>query len=377
MTAERQRTVGDQLYEDYSRNRADLIAELHYRQNRPLDDAIEMAQRLIDRIMFIAFCEDRHLLPEKTIPKAYTVAGFHAVTNPRWQNFKNLFRFIDVGNEVHGIPRYDGGLFAPHAVDDLELPDEPWTNFFRSISDYDFADEVNLDVLGHLFERSITELEKLKDTGVFGNAERAERYAAMPQSAKRKQLGIYYTPTELTGRIVEYTVEELIAERFAAAAVDFGIAKKEAERGAAPDDPAYWRRCLGILRDLKIVDPACGSGAFLFQAYDALEARYHEVIGHLAKLGAAEAAELSAQVPKFILQENLYGVDLSPEAVDITQLALWIRSASPGQLLAKLSANIVHGNSLVHDPAVHPDGFDWRERFPAVFLPSPTGRGPG
>ncbi len=88
MTSERQRTVGDQLYEDYSRNRADLIAELHYRQGRPLDDAIEMAQRLIDRIMFIAFCEDRHLLPEKTIPKAYTVAGFHAVTNPRWQNFQ-------------------------------------------------------------------------------------------------------------------------------------------------------------------------------------------------------------------------------------------------------------------------------------------------
>ena len=390
MTAERQRTVGDQLYEDYSRNRADLIAELHYRQGRPLDEAIEMAQRLIDRIMFIAFCEDRHLLPEKTIPKAYTVAGFYAVTNPRWQNFKNLFRFIDVGNEVHGIPRYDGGLFAPHAVDDLELPDEPWTRFFHSISDYDFADEVNLDVLGHLFERSITELEKLKETGVFGNAERAERYAAMPQSAKRKQLGIYYTPTELTGRIVEYTVEELIAERFAAAAVEFGIDKKDADRGAAPDDAAYWRRCLGILRDLKIVDPACGSGAFLFQAYDALEASYHEVIGNLAKLGAADAAELSAQVPTFILQENLYGVDLSPEAVEITQLALWIRSASHGQLLARLSENIVHGNSLVHDPAVHADGFDWRERFPAVFpapsgtepgegtkLPSPSGRGAG
>ena len=83
-----------------------------------------MAQRLFDRIIFIAFCEDRRLLPEKTIPKAYTVAGFHAVTNPRWQNFKNLFRFIDAGNETHGIPQYNGGLFAPHAVDELELPDD-------------------------------------------------------------------------------------------------------------------------------------------------------------------------------------------------------------------------------------------------------------
>ncbi len=316
-----------------------------------------MAQRLFDRIMFIAFCEDRQLLPEKTIPKAYTVAGFHAVTNPRWQNFKNLFRFIDAGNETHGIPKYNGGLFAPHAVDELELPDDPWTNFFNTISNYDFADEVNLDVLGHLFERSITELEKLKESGLFGDAEKASQYAAMPQSAKRKQLGIYYTPPELTSRIVQYTVEELIAERFAAAAVEFGISEEDASRGMAPDDAEYWRRCLAILRNLKIVDPACGSGAFLFQAYDVLEARYNEVIGHLDQLGEPDAKKLAEEIPTFILQENLYGVDLSPEAVEITQLALWIRSASPGQLLAKLSENIVHGNSLVHDPDGPPGRF--------------------
>jgi len=368
-SAERQRTVGDQLYDAYSNSRHELIAELHLKQNRPLDEAIEMAQRLFDRIMFIAFCEKRGLLPEKTIPKAHTVAGFHPVTNPRWQSFKNLFRFIDAGNETHGIPKYDGGLFAPHAVDQLELPDEPWTTFFKTISGYDFADEVNLDVLGHLFERSITELEKLKQWGVFGDADKASQYAAMPQSAKRKRLGIYYTPPELTSRIVHYTVEELIAERFAAAAVEFGVSEADARRGIAPDDADYWRRCLGILRNLKIVDPACGSGAFLFQAYDVLEARYNEVIGHLETLRQRDAKRLTQQVPAFILQENLYGVDLSPEAVEITQLALWIRSASPGQLLANLSENIVHGNSLVHDPAVDPAGFDWRERFPAVFLP--------
>jgi len=377
-SAERQRTVSDQLYEDYSRNRTDLVAELHIKQKRPLDEAIDMAQRLFDRIIFIAFCEDRQLLPEKTIGKAYTVAGFHAVTNPRWQNFKNLFRFIDTGNATHAIPKYNGGLFAPHAVDHLELPDEPWTNFFRSVGNYDFADEVNLDVLGHLFERSITELEKLKESGLFGDAEKAEQYAKMPQSAKRKQLGVYYTPPELTSRIVQFTVEELIVERFAAAAEPFGISEKDARRGIMPDDADYWRRCLAILRDLKIVDPACGSGAFLFQAYDVLESRYHEVLGHLEQLGEPDARRLAAQVPTFILRENLYGVDLSPEAVEITQLALWIRSASPGQLLERLSENIVHGNSLVHDPAVHPAGFDWRQRFPAVFSPLPSdGRGAG
>jgi hypothetical protein len=372
-SAERQRKVGDDLYNAYSDNRTALIQYLHKKLNHPQDKAIEMAQRLLDRILFIAFCEDRELLPEHTIPNAYSVAGFRDVTNPRWKSFKALFRFIDKGSEGHGIPRYNGGLFEEHAVDELELPDDPWTNFFRTVSKYDFADEVNLDVLGHLFERSITELEKFKETGLFGDAEKASRYASMPQSVKRKQLGTYYTPPELTGRIVHYTVEELIAERFAAAAVEFGVPQKEADRGIAPDDPGYWRRCLTILRNLKIVDPACGSGAFLFQAYNVLEQRYHEVIGHLEPAGQ----ELADQIPAFILQENLYGVDLSPEAVEITQLALWIRSASRGQLLAKLSDNIVHGNSLVHDPAVHPDGFDWRQRFPEVFVPSPTGRGQG
>ncbi len=328
-STERQRVVGDKLYDAYSCNRTDLIAELHFKQKHPLDEAIDMAQRLFDRIMFIAFCEDRQLLPEKTIPKAYTVAGFQAVTNPRWQNFKNLFRFIDAGNETYGIPKYNGGLFAPHAVDEIELPDTPWTTFFNTISTYDFADEVNLDVLGHLFERSITELEKLKESGLFGDAEKASQYASMPQSAKRKQLGIYYTPTELTGLIVHYTVEELIAERLAAAAIEFGVSKKDARRGIAPDDADYWRRGLAILRGLKIVDPACGSGAFLFQAYDVLESRYNEVLGHLDQLGDPDAKKLTEQIPMFILQENLYGVDLFPPSVEIAQLALWIRSASP------------------------------------------------
>ena len=266
------------------------------------------------------------------------------------------------------FPATTAGCSPRNAVDELELPDIPWTNFFTTISSYDFADEVNLDVLGHLFERSITELEKLKESGLFGDAEKAERYAAMPQSAKRKQLGVYYTPPELTGRIVQYTVEELIAERFAAAAVEFGIAEEEARRGAAPDDAAYWRRCLAILRNLKIVDPACGSGAFLFQAYDVLEARYHEVIGHLDQLGEADAEKLAASVPTFILQENLYGVDLFARGGrDHATGPLDSLGQSRANCCAMLSENIVHGNSLVHDPAVHPAGFDWRERFPDVF----------
>jgi len=118
------------------------------------------------------------------------------------------------------------------------------------------------------------------------------------QSAKRKQLGIYYTPPELTSRIVQYTVDELIDQRFAEQAVDFGIKQADAQRGIAPDDVDYWQRCLAILRDLRVVDPACGSGAFLFQTYNSLELRYLEVVGHLEQAGAKHAAKLAEQVPQ-------------------------------------------------------------------------------
>src|SRR5208283_2036977 len=68
-----------------------------------------------------------------------------------------------------------------------------------------------------------------------------------------------------------------------------------------------------------------------------------------------------------ILQNNLYGVDISPESVEIAQLSLWIRTARPGQPLTDLSAHIRCGNSVVDDPAVDPKAFDWKAQFPSVF----------
>ncbi|NBC10955.1 MAG: N-6 DNA methylase, partial [Planctomycetes bacterium] len=366
-TNNRQREVGDELYQYYSEHRTRLIAHLHHDLGHPLDDAIEYAQRLLDRVFFIAFCEDRGLLPDDTIKRALeNLPGFSAVTNPRWQNFKTLFRFVDTGHPESGIPGYNGGLFAVSPADDLDL-DDRWTTFFSTLQTYDFADEVNLDVLGHLFERSITELEKLREGGLFGgDAAKAEQYAAMPQSAKRKRMGIYYTPPELTALIVEYTLGDTIQQRWRDLAVTHGIDTADADH-LAPDTADYWRDAVAALRRLTVVDPACGSGAFLFQAYELLEHRYFEAINHLLRFGEPDADAMLADVPRYILEDNLYGVDLSPEAVEITQLALWIRSATRGQTLARLSGNIVHGNSLVHDPEADPHGFDWAQRFPQVF----------
>ncbi|MBM4017130.1 MAG: hypothetical protein FJ288_02190 [Planctomycetes bacterium] len=370
----RQRQVGDDLYRYYADQRRQLIEALTRPPHaKPLDDAIRLAQKIIDRIIFIAFCEDRNLLPENAIARAWKqLPAFTKVRNPRWQNFLALFHFVDKGDPDQGIPPYDGGLFRDEpdlnvAAVDLE---DRHTAFFRGVGEYDFRDEVNVEVLGHLFERSVNDLGRLRAGGLFGErAGAAAEAPRMEKSADRKRGGIYYTPPELTDLIVRETVGEAIAERLADVARRHGVDPAEAERPAAPDArlAAYWRDCFEALRTIKVCDPACGSGAFLIRAYDALAEKYKEAAGHWAWHDPAGAGADDERVPDLILADNLYGADLSPEAAEITQLALWIRSARPGKTLADLSRNIVCGNSLVSDAAADRRALDWRQAFRQVF----------
>lgn len=371
---ERQREVGDELYKDYHDSRIILIDHLKNVLNKPLETAIKISQKLLDRIIFVAFCQNRDLLPENSIYRAWSqVSPFEQVTNPRWQNFLKLFKSIDKGNPEWGVPPYNGGLFKVDPdVDNLEL-DDNWTNFFNRIGTYDFQHEVNVDVLGHLFERSVHEIERITLSGFFEVKPEAEQ-PKMGKSAERKRFGIYYTPPEFTTFITNNTIGKVIEERFAQVAQQTGIKLEDAEFGKPSNKLAqFWTECLDTLREIKIIDPACGSGAFLIQSYYLLEEQYKDVITQIAHHNQNEAEELLEEIPNFVLHDNLFGVDLSTEAVEITQLALWIRSAQKGKTLADLSKNIVCGNSLVEDAAVHPKAMKWEETFPDVFNRSNRG----
>lgn len=371
MSGERQRAVGDELYDAYSAHRLDLIAHLHAEYGKTLDQAIGIAQKLLDRIIFVAFCEDRGLLPGKTIERTFRdIPPMARVTNPRWRNFVNLFIAVDKGHkDLSLIEGYNGGLFQHDPdVDELDLGDE-WTNFFQSVGRYDFRDEVNVDVLGHLFEKSVTELERIKAGGLFtGQANGADAPPKMPKSAERKRFGVFYTPPEFTSFIVEQAVGGVVRQRFEA------LAEKHGVKPDAPEECRdaeilrnYYADCLAALRNVKICDPACGSGAFLIAAYDYLEGTYADVVSNLDFNGGNGNRRLAEDVPDIILTENLFGVDLSPEAVEITRLALWIRSARRERTLADLSRNVVCGNSLVEDSAAHPRAMTWAEVFRQVF----------
>ncbi|MBU4400099.1 MAG: N-6 DNA methylase, partial [Planctomycetes bacterium] len=373
-TEDRQREVGDELYDYYGSQRLRLIEHLIHKQGHNLETAIYVAQRILDRIIFVAFCEDRDLLREKTIDEVYrTVPPFAKVINPRWRNFLLLFRAMDKGHRdmPYLETGFNGGLFKEDPkIDDLQLDDD-WTEFFKRVGDYDFRDEVNVDVLGHLFEKSVAEIEKLRTGGLFGLVGEGPGDAgspAMKKSAERKRFGTYYTPPEFTELIVRETVGEAIRERLEAVRSARGLNAEEIESEKPSDElAAYWRDCLAALRTIKVCDPACGSGAFLIAAYDALEAAYHEVVDRLIFHDGPDADELADDVPDMILADNLYGADVSQQAVEIAQLALWLRSAQRGRRLADLSQNVVWKNSLVTDPAVHEHAMQWERQFPEVF----------
>ena len=305
LTSERQREVGDDLYNSYSNNRINLIQHLTKPpHNKDLEKAIYIAQKLIDRIIFIAFCEDRELLPESSISRAYEkTPPFSQATNPKWQNFLNLFKSIDKGNRKFDISPYNGGLFREDdEVDNLQLNDN-WTDFFNNVSRYDFRDEVSVEVLGHLFEKSINDIERIRKGGLLDENIESDK-PRMLKSAERKRHGIYYTPPEFTSFIVRKTVGEIIDSRFR------GIEKKQKIKldtaGDKPNKGAakFWHACLDELKQIKIVDPACGSGAFLIAAYDLLEEKYKEVIDSIGFHEDKLPDKLIDQIPDFILSYN-------------------------------------------------------------------------
>jgi len=365
----RQRRVGDELYGRYHDERLKLITYLSgSERNFPLDKAIRVTQKLLDRIIFVAFCEDRELLPPKSLSEAWAyVAPFERATPRKWKNFLALFESIDKGNVNRNIPPYNGGLFSEDSdIDNLDLDDE-WTDFFKTVGDYDFAQEINVDVLGHIFEKSINDIEKIRLTGIFESREEKPR-PKMLKSAERKKGGVYYTPPEFTDFITQNTVAKIIDEKIKLLERNCGIRLEQIDKESEKNRvTAFAEGAIEDLQEIKIVDPACGSGAFLIQAYNILEDKYLELIDVLAIHNPKLADDLRDKVSDIILRDNLFGVDLSSEAVEIAQLALWLRSSYKRKTLADLSMNIICGNSLISDPQIDLNALDWQKTFKDVF----------
>ncbi len=353
--------ITDDLYKDYSRLRERLLSYLTDASDGPklaMAAAIEIAQKLLDRILFVAFAERTDLLPDKLIERAATARNEWR-PEPYWTNFLALFHEIDAGNEGRGIWAYNGGLFAPDPVTDKIVLPDALTEQLVALANWDYRSDVPVTVLGHIFEQSITDIERLRAIS---------RGQEPPKVSKRKQFGVIYTPDIVTRFLVEHTIGVTLAQRFNALLAKHG---REAPENGDPifrekekkAEHAFWRDFSSVLRALRIVDPACGSGAFLVAAFDLLAAEYRRVVEHLASLGDQIAFDPFDE----IVTKNLYGVDLNAESVEITRLALWLKTACNKHRLQNLEATIKVGNSLIDDAKFTDHPFDWRQTFAPIF----------
>src|SRR5690606_14706194 len=168
----------------------------------------------------------------------------------------------------------------------------------------------------------------------------------------------------ITKYIVDNTIGKLCEEKKAELSISderFGQASKRSRKGIADlQDYRDW------LLDLKICDPACGSGAFLNQALEFLMEEHR----YLDELTAQyhKAPLVLSDIEKHILEQNIYGVDINEESVEIAKLSLWLRTAQRGRKLTSLNNNIKCGNSLIDDPKVAGEkAFNWQKEFPKVF----------
>lgn len=371
-----EKDITDQLYKDYKILRRSLIDTIAKdNPDKAQLDIIRYTQTILDRILFVAFAEDKGLLPDKTLEKAFeTVNPFNPT--PVWENFKGLFHAINKGNAALNIPGYNGGLFADDpALHSLNISDELCEGF-KKIGEYDFDSEISVNILGHIFEQSITDLEELKaeaegDTSAFDK-----------KKGKRKKDGIFYTPPYITRYIVEQAVGGWLADRRkeigfdtlpVLSDVDFESIKITGKRKIKHERNkniaahiAAWEAYKAALSQIKVLDPACGSGAFLNEVFDYLKNEGQTINNELARL-TGDQTDLF-RWDTHILANNIYGVDLNRESVEITKLSLWLKTANRNEKLTYLENNIKVGNSLIDDPAIAGDlAFDWHTEFAEIM----------
>ncbi|OXE36517.1 MAG: hypothetical protein CGW95_07175 [Phenylobacterium zucineum] len=353
-------------------------------------ELLRLSQKLLDRFIFAFYCEDmgaRMLFPPQLVrdhlKQRSTEVFYDANGGELWEFFKRLFNAMDVGGNLGPLPlpHINGGLFAADPIiDGLNLPNhvfaapnqganeaslerDPVTLLYLSAR-YNYAsrgdarESLSLYTLGRIFEQSITELEF--------RAGELEGRDSLAKLSKRKRDGVYYTPEWVVNLLVEGT----LGPWFSTAKLDCGWPQDE---GALPNKAqaeAYETR----LRSLRIVDPACGSGAFLISAFRgvmderlALERTKALIAGRTID-HVQDEARLTAE----ILANNIYGVDINPASVEIAKLALWLHSARADAPLSSLDHTLRCGNSLVDpsflrgrpgddDRGERVNAFDWQD----------------
>jgi type I restriction-modification system DNA methylase subunit len=363
--------ISKQLYKDYSTFKNKFFENIV--KNNPQYDKLllfKKSQKFLDRILFVLFAEDKELIPTNAISRiveSWALADdLHY--KPLYELFTILFEHLNVGHTYkngYEIPAYNGGLFAPDEVlDNLKVDDEILKDDLLTLSKYDFNTDVDVNILGHIFEHSLSEIEEIE-------AE-LKGEVADKSKGKRKKDGVFYTPKYITKYIVDNTVGKLCSEKKEVLGldIDFDVQDYQKSNGTVNAKGKELFHTLESYKEwllsLKILDPACGSGAFLNQALSFLIEEHKNIDDLVAELTNSPLRIFDTD--KAILENNIFGVDINDESVEIAKLSLWLRTAQKGRKLSNLNNNIKCGNSLIDDPIVAGDkAFNWEKEFSEIF----------
>ena len=375
-----------------------LVEALANASGEELPEVRQAALIFLYRLLFVLYAEDRGLLPvndfryddygmrkrarDDVADRMATGDTFSERASNYYDHLMNLCRLIDKGDPSIGLPPYNGGLFAPEAAPLLEsvrIADEVVAPIVYDLSHAEIDGErrfvnyrdMSVQQLGSIYER-LLEQEPVRDD--------ADGIVIRPNPYARKDSGSFFTPQELVDLIVDRTLKPLVEERLSAfekRAAELGSDRRpRAERLAelATMDPAE------AALDLKILDPAMGSGHFLVTAVDFLsdwiaeraesvadlpewmdggyvsplvkrvEAIRQDIVRRARESGwALDEAQLTDQtiIRRMVLKRCIYGVDKNPLTVELAKVSLWLHSFTVGAPLSFLDHHLRCGDSLI------------------------------
>jgi SAM-dependent methyltransferase len=300
----------------------------------------EGIQRIIDRLVFIRVLEDRGLDEQILIPVLRV-----------WEQNKNEQFFPKLKKKFRELDEvYNSSLFKKHDCEDWKEYSIEWKKIINllhgtSLNEYDFS-KIPTDILGGVYESYLSyisqnpiEIDIEGKSGKLFNIE-SKKEQKQKSRKKRKEQGIYYTPRFIVDYIVENTLGKKLAE-----------AKNMAD-----------------LKKIKILDPACGSGSFLTKALKTIYEKYEDF----------DSRADSQSIKTEILLNNIYGVDLDTQAVELAKLNLLIEALDKKAKLPDLTGNIRVGNSLISGAEAElkkyfgaswrdKQPFNWQDEFSEVF----------
>ena len=401
-----EREFTKQFYKLFHETRLMLIKEFQD-NGASREDAIHYAQIFLNRLMFVFFAEDtgkleRRIFEDMILDALKTSNLLSDQSRLISDAIISLFRRLDKGSKSPlVIFGFNGGLFKEEIPPTIYFKDFRKKEYFKDVYQYsalkkeveldehtqrilkkykgninpiilnllymasfDFNTEVSVNILGHIFEQSISDLEELKEE----------------KTLRRKKEGIYYTPDYITDYICRNTIIPYLSKN-GVNSVDKLIDEYKNNM----------RELEEKFKNLKILDPACGSGSFLIKAVEILLEIYKEIqifkemrgeytakaSGYLKRKHkkAVEKGQLltlskwnEEEEARKIIENNIYGVDINEESVEITKLSLFLKIAKKNRKLIDLSKNIKCGNSLIDDPEVAGDkAFKWEEEFKEIM----------